>query len=130
MSEILFRAKSNQTWYYGYVYQDYESSRNNKWRLNTFEGDTMMIDPNTIGQYTGLIDMNGIKIFEKDILEVLYHDIVIARIYIYYKYAMYISNLIFGDVDFETLGMLNANYSLRVIGNIYDNPELLEEADE
>lgn len=34
--------------------------------------------------------------------------------------------MIYGDIDFDTLGMLNVNYQLSVIGNIDDNPELLD----
>lgn len=49
---------------------------------------------------------------------------------IYHKFAMYLCNTIYGDIDFDALGMLNANYQLDVIGNIYDNPELLSEESE
>ena len=124
--EILFRAKSSQSWCYGYVHKDYESPMPNKWRLTTAYGDVKVINSDTIGEWTGLLDKNNVMIFEGDILQVNYHDDEIGRVCIYYNYAMYLCDIIYGDVDFDTLGMLNANYQLEVIGNAYDNPELIE----
>lgn len=124
--EILFRGKvklpdnyrghnlsyRNGDWVYGLMNSN-ESIRG------------IFVDTNTIGQYTGLTDKNGTKIFENDILQVNSHGDEIGRVCIYYKYAMYLCDAIYGDVDFDTLGMLNAEYQLEVIGNVYDNPELL-----
>ncbi len=126
--EILFRGKvklpdnyrghnlsyRNGDWVYGLMNSN-ESIRG------------IFVDTNTIGQYTGLTDKNGTKIFENDILQVNYHGDEIGRVCIYYKFAMYLCSTICGDIDFDTLGMLNANYQLEVIGNVYDNPELLQE---
>jgi uncharacterized phage protein (TIGR01671 family) len=140
--EILFRAKAinrnpnreyrtnykNGDWVYGLVskaYHDYYS--NFHIEMTNEDGVSGIdVDYNTLGQYTGLTDKNGTKIFENDILQVNYHDDEIGRVCIYYKFAMYLCDIIYGDVDFDTLGMLNANYQLEVIGNVYDNPELIE----
>ena len=124
--EILFRAKSSQSWCYGYVHKDYESPMPNKWRLTTAYGDVKVINSDTIGEWTGLLDKNNVMIFEGDILQVNYHGNEVGRVCIYYKYAMYLCDIIYGDVDFDTLGMLSANYQLEVIGNTYDNPEFIE----
>lgn len=125
--EILFRGKVK-------LPDDYRghnlSYRNGDWVYGLMNSNEsirgIFVDTNTIGQYTGLTDMNGTKIFENDILQVSYHGDEIGRVCIYYKFAMYLCNIIYGDVDFDTLGMLNANYQLDVIGNVYDNPELIE----
>lgn len=130
MRDILFRAKSGQTWYYGGVHceklyhgpigcDDYKY----RWHIVTDEGDEYQVRPDTICQYTGLEDKNGTKIFEGDILQVSHDGVEIGRVCIYYKYAMYLCDIIYGDIDFDTLGMLNANYQLEVIGNVYDNPK-------
>ena len=126
--EILFRGKVKLPNSYRGCNLSY---RNGDWvygLMSSNEGIRgIFVDTNTIGQYTGLTDKNGTKIFENDILQVNYHGNEIGRVCIYYKYAMYLCDEIYGDIDFDTLGMLNANYQLEVIGNVYDNPELIEE---
>ena len=145
--EILFRAKSVQTgrWISGYYFEDEDNKSyicymsKKRYIPDTRDWDIVEYYENnptynwvfvkeeviseTVGQYTGLTDKNGTKIFENDILSVSYHDVEIGRVCIYYKHAMYLCDIIYGDVDFDTLGMLNANYQLEVIGNVYDNPK-------
>lgn len=128
MREILFRAKreDNGEWVYGYyvrmpdaagsVHRMYVPAENPDESNHVF-----YIDPQTVDRYTGLTDKNGAKIFEKDIVEA---DFGIAGM----------NKLV---VEFETGAFYlchNARlmYLLRnwhdyveVVGNIYDNPELL-----
>lgn len=127
MREVLFRGKVKlPNRYRGYNL----SYRNGDWVYGLMNSNDsirgIFVNTNTIGQYTNLTDKNGTKIFEDDILQVTYHGNEIGRVCIYYKYAMYLCSVIYGDIDFDTLGMLNANYQLEVIGNAYDNPELLD----
>lgn len=115
--EILFRAKTKATkeWIYGHFAKQYDVPQ-----IYTDNGHECIYE-DTLCQYTGLTDKNGTKIFENDILQIYYHGYEIGRVCIYYKYAMYLCNIIYGDVDFDTLGMINSNYQLEVIGNAYDN---------
>ena len=127
MREVLFRGKVKLP----NAYRGYNLSyQNGDWVYGLMNSNEairgIFVNTNTVGQYTGLTDKNGTKIFEDDILQVTYHGDEIGRVYIYYKYAMYLCSVIYGDIDFDTLGMLNANYQLEVIGNAYDNPELLD----
>lgn len=143
MRDILFRAKAinrdpdreyrtnykNGDWVYGLVstmYDDRFPSLPAKMK-NADGISDVEVDHRTISEYTGLTDKNDTEIFEGDILQVNYRGNEIGRVCIYYKHAMYLCDIIHGDVDFDTLGMLNANYQLEVIGNIYDNPELMDE---
>lgn len=74
----------------------------------------------SVSEYTGLTDKNGEKIFEGDILNCLTSDFDGSDKYVYnYK--------ITDITDFEKMGFLDFCNELEVIGNIHDNPELLEE---
>jgi uncharacterized phage protein (TIGR01671 family) len=144
MREILFRGKAtnriegreyrtkykNGDWVYGLL-TDVENYAGFSEMTNTNGVSGIDVDKNTVGQYTGLTDKNGKKIFEGDIVkfkrtnalgymtsrigEVKYYD----ELPIFYIFATT------GDawdwVDCE---------DIEVIGNIHDNPELLKEGAE
>lgn len=135
MREILFRAKSNQTWYYGYVYPDYESPRRNIWRIATPNEDILMIDTNTICEWTGLTDKNNVKIFEGDIVktndERIKHisctDTFVIK-FINGNYYICYTDIIADDDTICTLRCWSDKSEesvIEVIGNIYDNPDIL-----
>ena len=130
MREILFRAKrlNNGEWVYGsYVNQygaheiylpDGVASEHGFSRCHVI--------PETVCQYTGLTDKNGRKIFEGDIVEGNSEYFTYTHPYgkVVYDGGQYLIS--FDDVleDIECLGAW-AN-DIEIIGNIYDNPELLE----
>ena len=74
-----------------------------------------MVDPNTVGQYTGLLDMNGKKIFEGDIVRDNYGLKTGVRFFNgrYYPFIVY-----------PEYNCWNEN-ECKIVGNIHDNPELL-----
>lgn len=74
-----------------------------------------------IGQYTGLKDKNGKKIFEDDIVKDNYDDKIYSIVFDEDCSQMILSG------EFEDYSFYNISPSrIEVIGNIYDNPELLE----
>lgn len=155
MREILFRAKAinrnpnreyrtdykNGDWVYGLVSKLYDEDFHENFphvpaEMTNENGISGIdVDYKTIGQYTGLIDKNGNKIFEGDIIATrsIGHKAVVACIVRYGE---------FEDVDsdddslkylgwyLETHGAkcsiltpLGDDIEYEVIGNIYDNPE-------
>lgn len=82
------------------------------------------VDPNTIGQFTGLYDKNGKKIFEGDILD-LPRWVVTYCADVNESLGMNAGWYIQRD-NFESWAELENTSVHTVLGNIYDNPELLE----
>ena len=82
--------------------------------------DVALVDPETVCQYTGLTDKNGRKIFEGDIVKIgLEH---------YEVWWNCDSSSITLSSKNESRGLyLSHNETVEVIGNIFDNPELIGE---
>ena len=126
MREILFRGKriSDGEWVEGYLGVEVGGAPVIEY-CGTDEdvGDYVeeqFVNPESIGEFTGLTDKNGVKIFEGDICWFYGGD--------YYS-GLWEQNAIVAITDMtddeQTHYLKNAEYC-EVIGNIYDNPELLE----
>ena len=124
MREILFRGKDvNNKWHFGNFIKDkYYFSEEICYSIYSVGCGEHQVIPETAGQYTGLTDKNGTKIFEGDIVKVSYTDGFEIG-------AICWSNLNFRFCFNTPEGFsygFNVSDELEVIGNIHDNPELLE----
>ena len=127
MREILFRGKDPESgeWHYGYYIKRNDGDRGalilEDYYLESYE----IVKPETIGQYTGLTDKNGAKIFDGDILEGDLEDRLDPG-------AKWRSIVVWGTFGWmckgrQTLPMDEFDIlEGEVIGNIYDNPELVK----
>nr|DAM56601.1 MAG TPA: YopX protein [Caudoviricetes sp.] len=147
MRQILFRGKrvDNDEWVYGFLrcgnYIDvwtphtWKDEDGNTGEYATVE--TYQVDPETVGQYTGLTDKNGKKIFEGDIVGLEYGDKILSRGDMQFDYGVFgvewtgfkkNKGMVGGFGQLHNLRRFDDGLAdrIKVIGNIYDNPELLE----
>ena len=122
--DIIFRGKrlDNGEWVEGYFV--------NLWLMHYQKHQPIItdnnavsydVDPSTVGQYTGLTDKNGKKIFEGDIMA-------------FTAYGFdYVGTVEFADGSFSVmcehaspfLDQAVSKHGAYIIGNVHDNPELL-----
>lgn len=127
MREIKFRGKRTDTgkWVYGNLLQDSDLCFIVK-DIAAITGTPFnehLVDPDTIGQYTGLKDRNGKDVWEGDLLRTPEGDIMVAE----WRDAQIITRCV-RPYNPRYKNSLTFAYPVSVvIGNIYDNPELLEE---
>ena len=133
--EIKFRGlTSNRTWVYGNLIQGKKgacyicSINENPVYKN---GDYWYIDspcyvviPETVGQFTGLVDKNEKDIYEGDILKItLYDDEWKTKVRDYY--GTLVIDVEGCDWSTTALSFLDEEADKEVLGNFYENPELL-----
>lgn len=129
MREILFRGKcadnykNSGKWAEGYLLR-FTEKRSPLIMLKDGGGECAEVIPETVGQYTGLTDKNGVRVFEGDILFSSYiadsPSIEVVK-WIYNGWHTQEGNLTPDMID--DVGIMP--YS-EVIGNVHDNPELLK----
>lgn len=131
--EILFRGKrlDNDKWIQGMLCR-YHEGVSAKIGPNDFgpheEGMAYCVSPFTVGQYTGLKDKNGKRIFEGDILST---DLSRPYNIVEFRNGAFMlqcedNGYSYRDIFFACDGEEETIYKYaEVIGNIYDNPDLI-----
>lgn len=140
-------------WAYGDLVKELSTGKCFIYDLSHFDETTLLkdvlieVDPKTVGQYTGLKDKNGKEIYEGDILsykhikytdcskekiEAIEEEVLIGLITyrplasIIKPYSENVMCLGYDNINKECLVIDLESEELEVVGNIYENPELLE----
>ena len=125
MREILFRGKrlDNGDWVYGYYVHIGPVSCQRAYIIPEYASSLYVneVDPSTVGQYTGLKDKNGKKVFEGDIIRKTnkgrHPEIFIANI----RTCFYTNE----EVYYSPCDHFTESCEYEIIGNIHDNKSLL-----
>ena len=131
--EIEFRGKrvDNDEWVYGYYIRRYQILEGQVRDIIATEqpnsnGGMFVVDPVTVGQYTGLKDKNGVEIYEGDVIDTHVRSGRYMKVYYNEDSASFLTAGL-GDIAWVKTGGLGKDMCsyIEVIGNIYENPDLL-----
>ena len=136
MRTIKFRGKPTvivKDWVYGGYKKE-----NIIWNEDLLIPMDSIVDPETVGQFTGLYDKNGTEIYENDILKVKtnegieYNPLLVVYSEVYGGFCLLSKNVL-NITPNKPHRPINPNWwdgfkdEIEIIGNIHDNPELLRQ---
>lgn len=133
MRTIKFRGKKkySEEWVYGYCYRKktptlFSNEVFRYYYIIDEIGSETCIDENTLGQFTGFYDKNGNEIYEGDILKPLNEHFTYVVKFgngcFYIEYILGKWNTLERGIEVYK----NFDRDIEIIGNIHENPELLE----
>ena len=122
MRTIKFRGKSILTdeWLYGDLVHSADNKRFGILVNDKDSYDECEVAPETVGQFIGLYDYDGKEIYEGDILE---FDEFTAEVRFVRGVFAFLAN---GDLDDELCGDCRTDLYAKVIGNVYENLDILK----
>lgn len=122
MREIKFRGKSILTdeWFYGDLVHSADKKRTAILVNDKDSYDECEVVTETIGQFTSLYDCDGKEIFEGDILD--FNGLTVEVRFVRGAFAL----LVNGNLDDELYGDCRTDLFAKVIGNVYENPDIMK----
>lgn len=122
MRTIKFRGKSILTdeWFYGDLVHSADKKRTAILVNDKDSYDECEVVTETIGQFTSLYDCDGKEIFEGDILD--FNGLTVEVRFVRGAFAL----LVNGNLDDELYGDCRTDLFAKVIGNVYENPDIMK----
>lgn len=96
-------------------------------RIHYSDHVNVQVIPETVGQYTGLVDKNGEQIFEGDIVSICGCTSFLFVINWDDRKNCYVLKGTVNGVQDAAHNVIGSPEDVEVVGNIYDNPELLKD---
>jgi len=138
MKEISFRGKRDDgKWLYGSLVTGLFGEEGEQAHIldpdngyydcfDHFDSPDYEVDPDTVGQFTGCLDALGVKIFKGDIIKFLEGMHGVDNAEVVFNGGAFCIDTQNDEVDLMPLAWTPVEF-LKVVGNIHDNPELLDE---
>ena len=122
MRTIKFRGKSILTdeYFFGDLVHSADKKRTAILVNDKDSYDECEVVPETIGQFTSLYDCDGKEIFEGDILD--FNGLTVEVRFVRGAFAL----LVNGNLDEELYGDCRTDLFAKVIGNVYENPDIMK----
>lgn len=134
MRKILFRGKEKVDgyWVFGWFTRVAGWDATCEIRpMYSADGEMVEVDHTTVGQYTGINDKTGCHIYEGDIIRAVLPETVACREFVWPLMAVAYHEGAFGvwqnARDFTPLRSFASRVEFTIVGNIHDNPELMED---
>jgi len=129
MRTIKFRGKRLDNW--EWVYGDSMKTQRSTLIVEEFEDDGFrvsiktgyIVSPESVGQWTGLVDMDMVEAYEKDVVDVYFRDGEVERAVLIWDANRFKYQLKSSD---GSLWGFNDTLRVKIIGNLIDSPELME----
>ena len=127
MRTIKFRGKrlDGGGWIFGYYVRElnvYMKKDEEIHAIITKAGDYEVL-PESVGQWTGLVDMDMVEAYEKDVVDVYFRDGEVERAVLIWDSNRFKYQLKSSD---GSLWGFNDTLRVKIVGNIIDSPELME----